>query len=214
MTVLQETFCGGDAIRRGGGEGGRASHAGMQQASDWLLACVTSEVGKAERGGNTATRGASQHPSSEPSLSCGINPVNLFLDQHRSSSLSHELPAPASVGQHLHLQPAEWLHVRPAETRPSSAPPAGTSLSARSGVPGPGQESRPSAGVGLLQLHQQCGEADGRLGGAGGADARVHAGQEPQDPAGHRWSPARLVRGVARYLFGAELNHYFDWWGI
>lgn len=52
-------------VEDGGGERARASHAGMQQASDWLLARVTSEMGKAERGGNTATPGGSQHPSSE-----------------------------------------------------------------------------------------------------------------------------------------------------
>lgn len=174
------------------GEGRGPEHL-MQGCSKPLIGCLRvwhQRWGK-QRGEGTLRL---QEDPSIPALSvsCGINPLNPAL----SSGLRHELPAPASVGQHLHLQPAEWLHVRPAETRPPSAPPAGASLSTRSGGSGPGQESRPAAAVrlGLLQLHQQCGEADGRLGWAGGA--RVLAGQEPEDPAGHRRSPARLVRAM------------------
>lgn len=69
----------------------------MQQASDWLLAHVTSEVVKAERGGNTATTQGgipASHFDGCSALSWGkssecrhlISP-HIFLNQYSSSSL-------------------------------------------------------------------------------------------------------------------------------
>lgn len=122
---------------------------------------------------------------------------------HRSFC-SHELSAPSSLGQHFHLQPAQWLHDRPSEARSSSA--SSTCFLYRRQVPHiwartasrfPCSWEKTSAftvsRIGLLQLHHKRCEADSRLSRARGADPS-HDAQEVQDSPCDRRTTAGVVR--------------------
>lgn len=98
-----------------------------------------------------------------------------------SLSRSHELSASASLGQHVHLQPAQWLHDRPPEAWPTSA--SSTCLShpcqvsynrahTSSHFPCTREETSASSDhrSRLLQLHHQRCQADSCLSRASGAD--------------------------------------------
>lgn len=153
----------------------------------------------------THNRDSSTEPLSTPC--CSLTPLPSL-----SLCCSHELFAPASLGQHLHLQPAQWLHDRPSEAWATSASstclhhPCQVSYSRAhtSGhFPGSGEETSDFSvhQRGLLQLHHQRCQADCCLSRAGGADPS-HDTQEVQDPPGDWWTTTGVVRRhVASELF-------------
>ena len=123
---------------------------------------------------------------------------------------SHELFAPASLGQHVHLQPAQWLHDGPPE---AWASPASSTCLHRPGqvtysraytcshFPCPREEA-PAGPVrrgGLLQLHHQRCEADGCLGRASGAES-CHDSEEVQDSPDYWRATTRVVRQFVALL--------------